>query len=121
MSRAVDGTRRTRRRRKILKQAKGFWGRRSTNLRVAKDSVAKALSYAYRDRKAKKREFRQLWISRISAACRGQGITYSRFVNGLLKANINLNRKVLSCLAIDDKDVFSALVVRSKEALGDIR
>jgi large subunit ribosomal protein L20 len=118
MPRAVDGTRRKDRRKKILKLAKGFWGRRSTLLRVAKDAVKKSLSYAYRDRRVKKREFRTLWIARISAAVRAEGMTYSRFMEGLHKANIDLNRKTLSNLAIEDQAAFKTLVAKAKSTLG---
>jgi len=117
MPRAVDGTRRKNRRKKILGDAKGYFGRRSTNFRAAKDAVAKAGQYAYRDRRRKKRDFRKLWIARISAGCRAQDITYSRFINGLHKSGIELNRKIISNLAIDDKEAFSALIVRAKKAL----
>ncbi|MDA3937697.1 MAG: 50S ribosomal protein L20 [Spirochaetia bacterium] len=118
MPRAVDGTRRKNRRKKILKSAKGYFGRRSTNIRAAKDAVTKAGQYAYRDRRRKKRDFRRLWITRISAACRAEDITYSRFINGLKKAEIDLNRKALSNLAIEDKEAFSAVVAKAKKALG---
>ncbi len=117
MPRAVDGTRRKNRRKKILKEAKGYFGRRSTNFRAAKDAVAKSGQYAYRDRRRKKRDFRRLWITRISAACRAEDITYSRFINGLHKSGIELNRKIISNLAIDDKAAFSALVAAAKKAL----
>ena len=117
MPRAVDGTRRKDRRKKILKQAKGYWGRRSKLYRTAKDAVTKSLSYSYRDRRNKKREFRALWIARISAGCRAEGITYSRFIYGLSKANIEMNRKSLSNLAISDKEAFKTLVSRAKSAL----
>jgi large subunit ribosomal protein L20 len=117
MPRAVDGTRRKDRRRKLLKQAKGYWGRRSKLYRTAKDAVAKSLSYAYRDRKVRKREFRSLWITRISAGCRAEGMTYSRFMNGLKRANVQMDRKVLSNLAIEDREAFNALVTRAKDAL----
>ncbi len=118
MPRAVDGTRRKDRRKKVLKLAKGFWGRRKNCLRTAKDAVAKAGKYAYRDRKVRKREFRRLWISRISAAVRAEGMNYSRFINGLKKADIALDRKVLSNLAIEDPTAFSAIVAESKKAIG---
>lgn len=118
MPRVVDGTRRSYRRKKILNQAKGYWGRRSKLYRTAKDAVAKSLSYAYRDRKRKKRDFRALWISRISAASRSEGITYSRFMNGLKKAEIDLNRKALSNMAIEDPIAFKAVVAKAKDALG---
>jgi large subunit ribosomal protein L20 len=117
MPRAVDGTRRKGRRKKILKQAKGYWGRRSKLYRTAKDAVAKSLSYAYRDRKVRKRDFRSLWITRISAGCRAEGISYSRFMYGLKRANVEVNRKVLSNLAIEDKEAFRALVGKAKDAL----
>ena len=119
MPRAVDGTRRKDHRKKILKQAKGFWGRRSKLHRTAKDAVAKAGQYSYRDRKVKKRDFRKLWIARISAAVREEGMTYSRFINGLNKAGIEINRKVLSNLAIEDPNSFKAIVAKAKAALGE--
>ena len=118
MPRAVDGTRRKDRRKKLTKQAKGYRGRRSTLTRTAKDAVAKAGAYAYRDRRRKKRDFRRLWITRISAACRADGITYSRFINGLDKAGVEINRKALSNLAIEDPGAFSALVEKAKENTG---
>jgi large subunit ribosomal protein L20 len=118
MPRAVDGTRRKDRRKRILAFAKGYWGRRKNLFRTAKDAVAKSLKYAYRDRKNKKRDFRRLWISRISAATRNEGMTYSRFIEGLNKANVTINRKVLSNLAIEDPKAFSALVGEAKKALG---
>ncbi len=117
MPRAVDGTRRKDRRKKILNQASGYWGRRSKLTRVAKDTVRKAGQYAYRDRKVKKRDFRQLWIARISAATRAEGLTYSRFINGLNKANIEINRKVLSNMAIEDPASFKALVETARKSL----
>ena len=113
--RAVDGTRRKDRRQSILKHAKGYWGRRSKLFRTAKDAVAKGLQYAYRDRRAKKRDFRQLWITRISAACREEGMSYSRFINGLSKAEIALNRKALSNMAIEDRESFKALVETARK------
>jgi len=118
MPRAVDGTRRADRRKKILELAQGYFGRRSTNFRVAKDAVRKSLQYAYRDRKNKKREFRKLWIGRINSTVRAQGITYSRFIEGLNKANISINRLALSNLAIEDPQAFIAIVEQSKKALG---
>lgn len=118
MPRAVDGTRRKDRRKKLLAFAKGYWGRRKNLFRTAKDAVAKSLVYAYRDRKDKKGNFRQLWISRISAAVRQEGMNYSRFIEGLRKANITINRKVLSNMAIDDAKAFSAVIAEAKKALG---
>ena len=117
MPRAVDGTKHKDRRKKILDQAKGYFGRRSTNYRVAKDAVAKAGQYAYRGRKEKKRDFRKLWIARISAAVQAEGLNYSQFMHGLKLANIELNRKALSNMAIEDKAAFSALVSQVKSVL----
>jgi large subunit ribosomal protein L20 len=117
MARAVDGTRRMDHRKKILKLAKGYWGRRHSNYKVAKDAVAKALSDAYKDRRDKKGVFRTLWIARINAACRTQDISYSRFVEGMTKAGIAVNRKVLADLAISDPAAFTAVVEKAKAAL----
>ena len=119
MPRAVDGKRHKNRRKKVLKSAKGYWGRRSKLYRTAKDAVAKALTYAYRDRKSRKREFRALWITRISAACRNDGITYSRFMYGLKVAGVEINRKALSNLAIEDPAAFVKLVEKAKKAIGE--
>ncbi|MGB3544641.1 50S ribosomal protein L20 [Rubrivirga sp.] len=99
-----------RRRRKVLAQAKGYWGRRGNVYTVAKHSVEKGLQYAYRDRRARKRQFRRLWIARINAAARQNGTTYSRLIAGLNKAGIPLNRKVLADLAVHDKAAFTAVV-----------
>lgn len=115
MPRAVDGTRRKDRRVKILRDAKGYWGRRSTLFRTAKDAVAKGQVYAYRDRRQKKRDFRALWVARISAACRNEGMNYSRFINGLKRAEVTINRKALSNLAIEDPDAFRTLVETAKK------
>ncbi|HIS13907.1 MAG TPA: 50S ribosomal protein L20 [Candidatus Ornithospirochaeta stercorigallinarum] len=117
MPRAVDGTRRKDRRKKILEQAKGYYGRRSTNHRVAKDAVAKAGQYAYRGRHERKRDFRKLWIARISAAVKAEGLNYSQFMHGLKLANIELNRKALSNMAIEDKAAFTALCGQVKSTL----
>lgn len=117
MPRAVDGTKRKDRRKKILELAKGFYGRRSTNNRVAKDAVAKAGQYAYRGRKERKRDFRKLWIARINAAVQAEGLNYSTFMHGMKLANIEINRKALSNMAIEDKGAFSALVAQVKVAL----
>lgn len=117
MPRAVDGTRRKERRKAILAKAKGHYGRRSTNFRVAKDSVTKAGQYAYRDRKKKKSVFRSLWITRISAACKSRDINYSRFINGLTKAGVIVNRKAISNMAIEDTKGFDALVEVAKKVL----
>ena len=117
MPRAVDGTKHKDRRKKILDQAKGYYGRRSTNNRVAKDAVAKAGQYAYRGRKERKRDFRKLWIARISAAVQAEGLNYSQFMHGLKLANIELNRKAISNMAIEDKTAFASLVAAAKAAL----
>lgn len=118
MSRAVDGTRRKDHRKKILKLAKGYWGRRHSNFKVAKDAVAKGLSYAYRDRRDRKGDFRRLWIIRINAACRVEGISYSRLVDGLTKAGVLIDRKTLANLAIQDQAAFKAVVEKAKSSLG---
>jgi large subunit ribosomal protein L20 len=113
----VDGTKRKDHRKKILKVTKGFRGRRHSNYKVAKDAAAKALSYAYRDRRDKKGAFRRLWIARINAACRAEGVTYSRFIEGLAKAQVQVDRKMLADMAIRDPAAFKAVVERSKSAL----
>ena len=118
MSRAVDGTRRKDHRKKILKLAKGYWGRRHSNFRVAKDAVAKGLSYAYRDRRDRKGDFRRMWIIRLNAACRAEGLSYSRFIDGLAKAGIVMDRKALSNLAIQDQAAFKAVIEKAKASLG---
>ena len=116
MPRAVS-SRRHSRRRKILKSAKGYWGRRSKLFRPAKDAVSKALVYSYRDRKKRKRDFRTLWIARISAACRNKGIRYSEFIYGLNLAKVTMNRKILSNLAIEDPAAFSQIIELSQKAI----
>ncbi len=117
MSRAVDGTKRKNRRVKILKLAKGFYGDRKSNYKAAKDAVVKALDHAYSGRKLKKRDYRALWIARINAAVRAEGMSYSRFINGLTKANVIINRKALSNMAIEDPTAFKAVVDVAKKAL----
>ncbi len=99
-----------RRRRKILDQAKGYWGRRKNVYTIAKNAVEKALQYQYRDRKVRKREFRKLWITRINAAARQNGTTYSRLMGALSKKEIEINRKVLADLAVNDPETFTAIV-----------
>ncbi|HLD82378.1 MAG TPA: 50S ribosomal protein L20 [Candidatus Omnitrophota bacterium] len=103
-----------RRKKRVLKKVKGFWGDRSKQFRQARRALMHALVYAYRDRKVKKREFRRLWISRINAACRSCGITYSRFISGLKKAKVNLDRKILADLAVKDSQAFKKLVEIAK-------
>lgn len=102
---------------KVLDQAKGYYGARSKIFRVAKQAVTKAGQYAYRDRRQRKRQFRALWIARINAGARVNGLSYSVFMNGLKKANIEIDRKVLSDIAIFDKPAFTALVKKAKEGL----
>ena len=114
----VKGAMMTRKRRnKILKMAKGYWGAKSKHFKMAKQAVMKSGNYAYIGRKQKKREFRQLWIARISAQCKVCGINYSQFMNGLKKAGITLNRKMLSEIAIADPATFTALTEQAKAAL----
>ena len=114
----VKGALATRKRRKkILKLAKGYWGAKSKHFKMAKEAVMKSGNYAYIGRRQKKRDFRRLWITRINAACRMNGITYSAFISGLKKANINLNRKMLSEIAIADEKAFQELVNQAKSAL----
>ena len=111
----VNGAMKTRaRHKKILKLAKGYRGAKSKLYKTANQAVMKSLSYAYRDRKAKKREFRQLWIARISAAARMNGISYSKFMNGLKNNGIEINRKMLAEIAVSDPAAFSSLVERVK-------
>ena len=117
MPRATNAPASRKRRNRILKKAKGFRGSRSKLYRTAKDSVYKAQQWAYRDRKNRKRTFRRLWIARISAGARNNGMNYSRFMEGLAAAGIELDRKVLSDLAIQDEAAFAALVEKSKAAL----
>lgn len=105
------------RHKKVLKRAKGYYGRRKNVFRVATQAVTKAGQYAYRDRKQKKREFRALWVVRINAAARLNGLSYSRFINGLLKASVEVDRKVLADLAVHEPAVFAELAERAKAAL----
>jgi len=117
MARVKRGTTVRAKHNKILKMAKGYRGRNSKVYTVAKQKVEKGLQYAYRDRRKKKSEIRQLWIVRINAAVRENGLVYSKFINGLLKAGIALDRKVLAELALNDKKAFQALVEKAKAAL----
>lgn len=117
MSRVKRGVTAHARHKKIIKMAKGYRGRSSTCFRVAIQRVEKALQYAYRDRRNRKRDFRGLWIQRINAAVRLHDLTYSRFINGLNKAGITLDRKVLSDIAITQPDAFKAIVDQAKQAL----
>jgi len=117
MSRVKRGVTAHARHKKVLKAAKGYYGRRKNTIRVAKQAVEKAGQYAYRDRKVRKRNFRSLWIQRINAATREHGLTYGRFIDGLNKAGIEVDRKVLSDLAINQPDAFKALVDKAQGAL----
>ncbi|MBI5144066.1 MAG: 50S ribosomal protein L20 [Candidatus Omnitrophica bacterium] len=110
MSRVKHAVATKRHRKRVLKAAEGQWGGRHRFYRRAKESLAKGMMYSYRDRKAKKRDFRSLWIARINAGCRVHGISYSRFIQGLNKAKILINRKILSELAVSDKKAFGKLV-----------
>jgi len=117
MSRAVNGTISRKRRKKVLRMAKGFRSVRSVAFRKARESVEKALSYAYRDRRTRKRDFRRLWIARINAAVRADGMTYSQFMHGLKKANVELDRKILSDMAIHNESSFKALMDTARAQL----
>ncbi len=115
--RTTKGAARNRAKKRLYRRAKGYRGGRNHLLRTVKETLVRAGVFAYRDRRVRKRNFRQLWIIRLNAACRERGIRYSEFVNGLLKANIELNRKMLSEMAIHDPEAFDAVVARVKEAL----
>lgn len=117
MARVKRGVTTHRRHKKILRQAKGYYGNRSKIYRVANQAVMRSLQYAYAHRKLRKRDFRKLWIARINAACRLNDMSYSRFINGLNKAGVEINRKVLSDLAITDAKAFADLVEVAKKAL----
>jgi large subunit ribosomal protein L20 len=117
MSRVKRGVTSHARHKKVLKQAKGYYGRRKNTIRVAKQAVEKAGQYAYRDRKVKKRTFRALWIQRINAAARENGLTYGRFIDGLGKAGVEVDRKVLADIAVREPAAFKALVEQARAAL----
>ncbi len=117
MARVKRGVQARARHKKVIKQAKGYSGRRKNVYRVAVQAVTKAGQYAYRDRRQRKRQFRQLWIARINAGAREHGLSYSRMINGLKKANIEIDRKVLSDMAITDKPAFAAIAEQAKAAL----
>ena len=114
MPRSVNSVASRARRKKVLKSAKGYWGRRSNVWTVAKNAVEKGLQYSYRDRRVKKRDFRKLWIQRINAGARLEGMSYSVFMGKIKKANIDLNRKVLADLAMNHPDAFKAIVKKLK-------
>ena len=117
MPRVKRGVEANRKHKKILKQAKGYYGARSRVFRVAVQAVTKAGQYAYRDRRVKKRTFRRLWITRINAQSRVEGLSYSKLMNGLQKAGVELDRRVLADLAVHDKEAFHAVVEQAKNAL----
>lgn len=117
MPRVKRGVMTRKRHRGVIKDAKGYWGARSSQYKQAHEAVMHAGQYAYRDRRVKKREFRQLWIARINAACRTEGLTYSRFIQGLDKAGVTVDRKVMAELAVNNPAAFSALVQQAQQAL----
>lgn len=117
MPRVKTGVVRHRRHKKVLKLARGFYSGRRKHFRKAKEQLERSLVYAFRDRKQKKREFRKLWIIRINAACRLNGMNYSNFMNGLKRANIELDRKILADMAMNDAAAFTALTTQAKSAL----
>jgi large subunit ribosomal protein L20 len=117
MARVKRGTTTKARHKRILEQAKGYYGRRKNTIRIAKQAVEKAGQYAYRDRKVKKRSFRALWIQRINAAARVEGLTYGQFMHGLKLAGVDLDRKVLADIAMHEGDAFKAIVTQARSAL----
>lgn len=117
MPRVKRGPTARKRRKKILKLAKGYYGSKSSLFRVANQQVMKSLAYAYRDRRQRKRDFRKLWITRINAAARLNGLSYSRFINGLKKANVSINRKLLADMAVNDRSSFDQLVKVARDNL----
>ena len=117
MARIKRGVTSHARHKKVLKQVKGQFGRRKNTIRVAKQALEKAMQYAYRDRRTKKRDFRSLWIQRINAGVRAEGLTYSKFINGLNKSGIKLDRKVLAEIAYDNPEAFKTIVKKAQSAL----
>jgi large subunit ribosomal protein L20 len=117
MPRVKRGVQARRRHKKVLKQAKGYYGARSRSYRVATQAVTKAGQYAYRDRRQRKRQFRSLWITRINAAARQHGLSYSRLIDGLNKASVEVDRKMLADIAVHDQETFAALAERARGAL----
>ena len=117
MSRVKRGVTSHAKHKKVLKSVKGYWGRRKNTIRAAKQAMEKAMQYAYRDRRAKKREFRTLWIQRINAGVRSEGMTYSKFINGLNKSGIKLDRKVLADIAYNNPEVFKSIVKKVQSSL----
>lgn len=115
MPRVKRGTITHKRHKKIIERAKGYWGRKKNVFRRANEQVMKSLQYAYRDRRARKRQFRRLWITRISAACRAEGLSYSRFIEGLTKAGVVLDRKVMADMAVSQPEAFRELLVLARQ------
>src|SRR6266516_5923238 len=116
MSRATNAVSRRRRRKKVLKQARGYWGRKHSSYRFANEQLMRSGAYAYRDRRARKRDFRRLWITRINAAARREGMSYSEFMHGLRVAEVELDRKVLADIAVRDPETFRRFAERAREA-----
>jgi large subunit ribosomal protein L20 len=116
MPRATNAVARNRRRKKVLKQAKGYYGRKHSSYRFAKEQVQRSGNYAYRDRRRRKRDFRRLWITRINAAARREGLSYSEFMHGLKLAEVEVNRKMLAEIAVHDRDAFRRFAEISREA-----
>ena len=117
MSRVKRGVTSRAKHKKVLKAVKGQWGRRKNTIRVARQAMEKSMQYAYRDRRNKKRDFKSLWIQRINAGVRSEGITYSKFINGLSKSGIKLDRKILAEIAYDSPEAFKTIVKRAQAAL----
>ena len=117
MARVKRGVTSRAKHKKVLKAVKGQWGRRKNTIRVARQAMEKALQYAYRDRRNKKREFKSLWIQRINAGVRAEGLTYSKFINGLSKSGIKLDRKILAEIAYDNPEAFKTIVKKAQAAL----
>ena len=117
MARVKRGVTSKAKHKKVLKAVKGQWGRRKNTIRVAKQAMEKAMQYAYRDRRNKKREFKSLWIQRINAGVRAEGMTYSRFINGLNKSGIKIDRKILAEIAYDSPEAFKTIVQKAQSAL----
>ena len=117
MARVKRGVTSHARHKKVLKQVKGQYGRRKNTIRIAKQALEKAMQYAYRDRRNKKREFKSLWIQRINAGVRSEGITYSKFINGLSKSGIKIDRKILAEIAYDNPEAFKTIVKKAQAAL----
>ena len=117
MARVKRGVTSRAKHKKVLKAVKGQWGRRKNTIRVARQAMEKAMQYAYRDRRVKKREFRSLWIQRINAGVRAEGLTYSKFINGLNKSGIKLDRKVLAEIAYENPEAFKTIVKKAQSAL----